>query len=128
MVAGTIAVIDIVVLYLLYSVWGMNVYIGRVVSYGSAITTGYFLNSRYTFHDHERTRPLAAEMSRFFAVFGVGGLINYAVFAVIVTLGHAIGTGAAPGFWLPLIGIVAGGMAGMGFNYGFSHKLVFHNR
>ncbi len=128
MVAGTIAVIDIVVLYLLYGIWGVNVYIGRVVSYGSAITTGYFLNSHYTFHDHERARPLAAEMSRFFAVFGLGGLINYAVFAAIVALGYAMDTGATLGFWVPLIGIGAGGMAGMGFNYGFSHKLVFHNR
>ncbi|MDZ7749174.1 MAG: GtrA family protein [Halofilum sp. (in: g-proteobacteria)] len=127
-VAVTIALVDILVLYLLHGLGGLNVYLGRVVSYGAAVTTGYFLNRRYTFHDHQRRRHLAAEMSRFYAVFGLGGLINYAVFAAIVATGEAVGMAPTLGFWLPLLGIWTGGMAGMGFNYACSHRHVFENR
>ena len=124
----TIAVVDILILYLLHGAGGLNVYLGRVVSYGAAITTGYFLNRRYTFHAHRRRRHLFVELCRYYTVFGLGGLINYGVFAMIVATGNALGAAPTLGFWLPLIGIWAGGMTGMGFNYGGSHRLVFRNR
>ena len=127
-VATTIAVIDIVILYLLHGAGGLDVYLARLFSYGAAMTAGYFLNRRYTFHHRRRARHLAVEISRFYLVFGLGGLINYAVFAAIVAAGDVAGVEPTLRFWLPLIGIQAGGVAGMAFNYGFSHKLVFQSR
>lgn len=127
-VATMIAVIDIAILYLLHVAGGLNVYLARLVSYGAAMTAGYFLNSRYTFYHRRGERHLAAEISRFYLVFGVGGLINYAIFAAIVAAGDVAGVEPTLRFWLPLIGIQAGGVAGMAFNYGFSHKLVFQSR
>ncbi|WP_440996831.1 GtrA family protein [Arhodomonas sp. SL1] len=128
LVATTIAGIDILILYLLHGAGGLNVYLARIFSYGTAMTVGYFLNNRYTFRDHRRTRHLAAELSRFYAVFGLGGLINYGVFAAIVAVGDVADAGPTVRFWLPLLGIWMGGIGGMAFNYGVSHKLVFHNR
>ncbi len=127
-VATTIAGIDIAVLYALHGGLGTNVYLARIVSYGAAMTTGYFLNRRYTFHDHTRTQSMRGELARFYAVFAGGGLINYAVFSAIVAGGAAAGAGPSTRLWLPLLGVWLGGMAGMGFNYALSHKLVFANR
>lgn len=127
-VAGTIAGIDILVLYLLHGGLGVNVYLARAISYTAAITAGYFLNQHFTFHHHERTRSILVELSRFYTVFAGGGLVNYATFAAIVALGSAAAPDPTLRFWLPLLGVWIGGMAGMGFNYGFARKLVFHNR
>lgn len=127
-VATAIACIDIAVLYLLHGGLGANVYLARVISYTAAMTAGYFLNRRYTFHDRRGTQSIPAELARFYAVFASGGLINYAVFAAVVAGGAAAGAGPTIRFWLPVLGVWLGGMAGMAFNYGFSHKLVFRNR
>lgn len=127
-VATTIAGIDIGVLYCLHAALGVNVYVSRIISYTTAMTAGYFLNRHYTFHDHERTRSVPAELGRFYSVFLTGGLVNYATFAAIVALGDAVGVTSATRFWLPLVGVWIGGMAGMALNYALSHKLVFENR
>lgn len=128
LVAAIMAGIDILILYLLHGAGGLNVYLARILSYGTAMTAGYFLNNRYTFHSYQRTRHLAAELSRFYAVFGIGGVINYGIFAAIVAAGGIAGAGPTLRLWLPLLGIWMGGLGGMAFNYGCSHKLVFQNR
>lgn len=124
-VATAIAVIDIGVLYGLHTGLGFNVYLSRLVSYFAAMTSGYFLNRHFTFHQHERFRTILADLARFYTVFAGGGLINYGVFAAVVAAGHRAGLGPAALFWLPLVGVWLGGMVGMGFNYVASHKLVF---
>ncbi|MGB0515256.1 MAG: hypothetical protein ACPGJE_10495, partial [Wenzhouxiangellaceae bacterium] len=48
----------------------------------------------------------------------------YTVFSLIVTLGAGLGPGLTRTM-LPLIGVWAGGMVGMCFNFLLSHKLVF---
>ncbi len=125
-VASTIAGIDIVVLYALNLLLEVNVYLARVVSYTAAATAGYFLNRRFTFRDHRPTRRTAADLGRFYTVFAGGGLINYATFAAVVSIGNALSLPATSRYWLPLLGIWLGGLAGMSFNYGLSRKLVFH--
>lgn len=125
LVAVTIALLDAGVLYGLHAALGVNVYIARVPSYLAAMTAGYFLNRRYTFHQHERFRSILADLLRFYAVFAGGGVLNYAVFAAVVALGQAAGLAPAVTFWLPLLGVWVGGLVGMAFNYLFSHKLVF---
>ena len=92
------------------------------------MTAGYFLNRRYTFHDHTRRRHLAKEMGRFYTVFAGGGMLNYVTFAAIIALGQWLSGAAWVRLWLPLLGVWVGGLAGMGFNYGFSRKLVFQGR
>ncbi len=127
-VATTIACIDIAALYVLNGALGANVYLARIISYTAAMTAGYFLNRRYTFYDHRRTQSIPAELARFYAVFASGGSINYAVFSGVVAGGAAAGAGPTIRFWLPLLGVWLGGLAGMAFNYGFSNKFVFQNR
>lgn len=124
-VACSISAIDISVLYGLHEGYGVNVYLSRVLSYSLAMTAGYFLNRHFTFYHHRRFRHLLADLVRFYAVFAVGGLINYGIFALTVTLGHPLGLEPDATFLFPLLGVWLGGMAGMSFNYVVSHKLVF---
>jgi len=125
-VACVLAVIDIGVLYAATLLLGINIYLARVASYAAAATAGYFLNRRFTFHARERTRHTVADLGRFYSVFVGGGLVNYAVFAAIVGVGHHLTSAQAARYVLPLLGVWIGGLAGMGFNYTLSRKLVFH--
>lgn len=124
-VACSISVIDIGALYGLHEGFQVNVFLSRAVSYFLAITAGYFLNRHFTFHHHERFRNLLTDLVRFYSVFAMGGLLNYGIFALTVTLGHQLGLKPGATFLLPLLGVWLGGMAGMTFNYIASHKLVF---
>jgi putative flippase GtrA len=127
-VAGTIALIDIGLLYGLHEGIGVDVYISRLFSYFAAMTAGYFLNRHFTFHQHERFRTVLHDLGRFYVVFSGGGLLNYGVFALVVSIGREAGLKPGAVFWLPLLGVWLGGMVGMCFNYFFSHKLVFDDQ
>jgi len=124
-VGTSIAFIDAGLLYLLKDAPGFNVYLARLVSYGAAMSVGYFLNRYFTFHHLDRVRVLWDELLRFFSVHALGGLLNFAVFALIVMLGDKIGL---TGFWKavwPLIGVWVGGLFGLTFNFLLSKKIVF---
>lgn len=124
-VGGTISIIDAGVLYLLKDAPGFNVYLARVVSYAAAMSAGYLLNRYFTFHHLDRARVLWDELLRFFSVFAAGGLLNYGVFSLIVTLGSQLELTALQLALLPLAAVWIGGLAGMCFNFLLSHKLVF---
>ncbi|WP_161598938.1 GtrA family protein [Aidingimonas lacisalsi] len=126
LVGGTIALIDAGSLYGLHDGFDLNLYLSRVFSYGLAITAGYFLNRHFTFHYHQRFRSILSELMRFYAVHATGGMINYGLFALVLLAGGAIGLTPGAVYWLPLLGIWLGGVAGMCFNFFVSHKLVFH--
>lgn len=125
LVATCVSLIDIGLLYALHAGVGFNVYAARVVSFAAAISVGYRFNRRFTFHWHRRSRGLAAELARFYAVFGTGACVNYGVFALVVALGHWTGLSGAAAFWLPLAGVWLGGVCGMCLNYWAARRLVF---
>lgn len=112
-------------LYLLKDAPGFNVYLARVVSYAAAMTAGYLLNRYFTFHHLDRVRVLWHELLRFFSVFAAGGMVNYAVFSLVVTLGSGLDLTRFQAAILPLVAIWIGGLVGMSFNFFMSHKLVF---
>lgn len=127
-VGGTIALIDAGVLYLLKDLPGFNVYTARVFSYTAAMATGYLLNRYFTFHHIERGRVLIDELLRFFSVHAVGGLINFGVFSLIVIAGEHAELSRIWHALVPLLGVWAGGVVGMCFNFLVSRKLVFDDR
>lgn len=127
-VGSTIALLDAALLYLLKDLPGFNAYIARVFSYTAAMSTGYVLNRYFTFHHIERGRALVDELLRFFSVHALGGVLNLAVFSLVVFLGEQA---ELTRFWagvMPLIGVWVGGLVGMTFNFLFSSKLVFDER
>lgn len=124
-VGSTIAIIDAGVLYLLKDLPGFNVYTARIVSYGCAMTTGYLLNRHFTFHHLERIRVLWHELVRFFSVHALGGVLNFAVFSLVVIAGEQARVTGLAGHLVPLFGVWIGGVAGMCFNFWMSRKHVF---
>ncbi|NKI36533.1 GtrA family protein [Wenzhouxiangella sp. XN79A] len=127
-VGGTIAIIDAGLLYLLKDLPGFNVYTARLVSYFAAMCAGYFLNRYFTFHHLERGRVLWDELLRFFSVHALGGALNFAVYALVVTLADRMGATGRVALFAPLAGVWVGGVVGMCFNFLMSRKHVFDGR
>lgn len=127
-VGGTIAVIDVGLLYALKDLPGFNVYTARLVSYAAAMIAGYLLNRHFTFRHTERHRSLHHELARFLAVHALGGLVNYGVFFLIVRAGQQAGLGGLAATLLPLVAVWAGGLVGMTLNFLLARRWVFDRR
>ena len=125
-VGVSISVIDALVLYALLGL-GVNPYLGRAVSLAAAMAAGYFLNRYFTFHHLETGRALWHSLLRHYSVHAVGAGINIAVYSLVLQVGLEMGKEIAASATLPLLGVWIGGMAGLGFNYILSKKLVFDN-
>lgn len=124
-VGGAISLIDAGLLYLLKDQPPFNVYTARVLSYFTAMCAGYLLNRHFTFHHLDRDRRLWDELLRFFSVHALGGLLNFAVFSLIVALAAGQGMTGPGSQFIPLLGIWIGGLVGMTFNFLMSKKHVF---
>jgi putative flippase GtrA len=116
---GTAAfVVDTTVLYL--ALWaGLGLYSGRVVSYLIAATFTWYGNRRITFATRARGVPAAtAEWGRFLLANLVGGAVNYATYAALVS---QFGLVRAH----PVLGVAAGAIAGLSVNFTLSKRVVF---
>jgi putative flippase GtrA len=112
-------VVDVSVLHVT-QLLGMDRYSGRVCSYLFAATTTWALNRRFTFGAHRSANKLA-EWARFLSANLVGGAINYAVYAGLVSWTALVAT-------YPSLGVCAGSIAGLTANFTLSRKLVFNKR
>lgn len=118
-VVGTAAfLVDAAVLYV--AVWaGLGLYSGRIVSYLVAATFTWYGNRRITFDSRAQSAPAAmAQWIRFLLTNLVGGAVNYAVYAVLVSQLELVRA-------YPVIGVAAGSIAGLGVNFTLSRWLVF---
>jgi putative flippase GtrA len=59
-----------------------------------------------------------SQWGRFLAANALGGVVNYAVYAVLVTLVPVVAA-------YPVLGVAAGSLAGLVFNFTASKKWVF---
>lgn len=109
--------VDAGVLLLARDMLGLDLYTGRVLSYLCAATFTWICNRRFTFTYAERAAP-ARQWLRFLGANALGGLVNYSVYALIVTFTQ---TGTT---W-PVTGVAAGSIAGLAFNFTASKLWVF---
>jgi putative flippase GtrA len=113
---GTIGfLVDASVLRLVVAFLGLNLYVGRVVSFLVAATVTWALNRTYTFK-HKGAR--GAQWVRFVLANAIGGFANFGVYAAMVSslpFVHAH----------PVIAVACGSLAGMCFNFFLSKWLVF---
>lgn len=117
-IAGTIALfIDMGVVEALIRLVRLDYYSARVFSYLVAASAAWALNRRFAFHDADRSRP-RAQWLRYLALNAFGGAVNYAVYAVLVTVFAFFRT-------FPFVAVAFGSLAGMTFNFIASRKLVF---
>ena len=110
-------IVDTAVLYLAMFGTGLGLYSGRVVSYLVAATFTWAANRRFTFVQNDPS-PVVQQWARFLLANGIGAVVNYGVYAALVTF---VPLAAA----YPVIGIGAGSIAGLAFNYNSSKRWVF---
>ncbi len=120
---GAVAfVVDTLVLYAGLAV-GLGLYWGRLLSYFVAATFTWYANRRITFgatRAHGATAA-TAEWMRFLAANLVGGIVNYTLYAWLVSAFPLVRT-------YPVFGVAAGAIAGLGANFTLSKFVVFRER
>lgn len=109
---------DSTALSVLVRVIGLGALEGRVLSYLGAATLTWFLNRRVTFAAARSDSP-GSEWAKFILLNVSGGAVNYAVYAVYITV-HGV---TAPSL---VTGVAAGSLAGMTVNFYVSRRFVFN--
>ena len=109
--------VDIAVLYACIQIGGLGLYASRVVSYLAAATTTWGLNRVFTFTGNH-VGKIHHQWARFVTVNAFGGIVNYAVYALLISAGDPFVTH-------PALAVAAGSLSGMFFNFTASKKLVF---
>ena len=113
-------VVDTAVLYLAKDDLGLGLYAGRVLSFLVAATTTWLLNRVFTF-GNPPVKSLLREWLHFLSVNSIGGLVNYGVYTALVSM---VATVAQH----PVLGVGAGAIAGLAFNYLGTKHAVFRHR
>ena len=117
-IVGTIGfLVDALVLTFLLSATGFGFYLGRLISFLIAATVTWGLNRRFTFRDR-RPHGKVKQWMRFVVVNSGGGLINYGAYSMLIL------TFEIARAW-PVMGVAAGSIAGLAFNFTVSKFLVF---
>ena len=98
----------------------LDLYTGRVFSYFVAATCTWALNRRFTFV-HPDPAPAFLQWLKFMGANALGGAVNYAVYAAVVTY-----TAIGPVY--PVVGVAAGALVGLVFNFSVNKFWVFRTR
>jgi putative flippase GtrA len=124
MVGGVGLVVDTTVLYLCIYGLHLGFYVSRLISYLVAATTTWALNRIFTFKGAE-SGPLYRQWAHFVAVNSFGGIVNFAVYSAVLAVGRPFMGWPLLAAFLPMMGVVAGSLAGMFLNFAASKRLVF---
>jgi putative flippase GtrA len=109
--------VDVAVLYLLLANTNFGHYGARAISFLTAATTTWTLNRNFTFRgEHDGT--LWRQWAKFVAANSFGGLLNYGTYAALVAYSPLVAAH-------PILGVAAGSIVGMFFNFTAAKKLVF---
>ncbi|WP_211471083.1 GtrA family protein [Collimonas humicola] len=111
--------VDAGVLYLLKG-W-LGLYWARVPSFICAATATWLLNRRFTFRNRVSGMSMAQEYARYFGLMLGGGVVNYLVYAIALSLLPA-------GAYRPLASVALGSIAGMFVNYCSARYFVFRRK
>lgn len=104
--------------YLLVLVGPLGPIGGRAISFSLAVLTTWLINRNFAFGDKRSTLPLHIEFGRYLASMTVGGVANWCAYGLVLLLAPNVPA-------LPLIGVVAGSIAGMGVNLFLAQRFVF---
>lgn len=107
--------VDAAALYLVRGTLGL--YAGRVLSFFVAVSFTWALNRRFTFAG-AAAAPWLRQWLQFVGANGIGAVVNFAVYAMLVTVVPCIATH-------PVIAVGAGSLSGLGFNFTASKHWVF---
>lgn len=117
-VGGIGFLVDTGVLYTCMYLLGMGPYSGRVVSFIVAASTTWICNRLFTFKGHESDDAAHVQWAKFVVVSMGGFVFNYGAYALLIATIPLVHEH-------PVIGVAAGSIAGMFFNFFVSKKVVF---
>ena len=116
LVGGFAGLVDMAVLQVLFTA-GSGLYASRIVSYLCAATFAWWFNRRFTFAGR-RSPSLVQEWVRYLAANFWGGLLNYAIYALLVS-------SVAVFAHYPFLAVAVGAAAGLTMNFVLSSRYVF---
>ena len=98
----------------------LNAYLGGVFSFFVAVTFTWWGNRTLTFAAHAARGggSIAKEWLAFVTANGIGFLVNYSVYAILVAIGPKP-------LDSPFVALVFGTLAGLVFNFILSSRFVF---
>lgn len=108
--------VDAGVLYLLKGALGL--YAARAVSFLAAVFTTWIVNRNLAFQVRKSGAPLRKEFSAYLMLMTSGGLVNYALYASLVT-------GSVLVAQHPVIGVAVGSLGGVFVNFVTARFLLF---
>ena len=119
-VGGAGFLVNEAALWIALTLLHFNPYVAGLFSFLVAATFSWWGNRMLTFRERAARGPrsMAAEWMTFVAVNGIGFLVNYAVYASLVTF-------AAPPLNSPFVALAFGTLGGLLFNFALSSRLVF---
>jgi len=111
--------VDAAVLTIVVATLGVNLYVGRIVSFLTAATATWALNRRFTFSDAASASP-ATEWLRFVLSNTLGGGVNFGIYSWLVADYAVVHE-------LPVLGVACGSIAGMLVNFSLTKIFVFRS-
>lgn len=117
MVGGVGFVVDAGVLWFCMTLLGLGPYSGRVVSFIAAATTTWFCNRVFTFRG-QGTGALHKQWLKFVLVSIGGFTFNYGAYYILMETQPLVRE-------YPTLGVAAGSLAGMFFNFFVARRVVF---
>jgi putative flippase GtrA len=101
----------------------LNAYVAGLCSFLVAVTFTWWGNRTFTFRDEAASgrNSMAAEWAKFVAANGLGFAINYAVYAMLISLAFRPANN-------PFLALAAGTLAGLAINFALSSRVVFNAR
>jgi putative flippase GtrA len=99
---------------------GSGLYLGRMLSYLTSVTSTWTLNRRYTF-GAPRGTSLLREWARYAVSQLSGAAVNLSTYALLVSMSAVCAA-------YPVLAVAAGSLAGMLINYSVARSFIFPSR
>ena len=109
-------VVDTSVLYLLIYGAGLHPLLARIPSFLSSSAFTWLFNRSWTYRG-PHSGSMAGQWARFVAVNAFGGVVNYAIYALLLL--------EEPFRTHPVLAVALGSLAGLAFNFSASRRFVF---
>jgi len=109
--------VDAGLVALLTGALGLGPIIAQVIAFAAAVTVTWLINRHWTFAAHASDRWLH-EWTRYVAANSIGALVNNGIYVVLVLTETMFSKE-------PILAIIAGSIAGMGFNFASAKMAVF---
>ncbi|MDD3288048.1 MAG: GtrA family protein [Alphaproteobacteria bacterium] len=110
-------IVDAAVLMFCIKELGLGPYSGRVISFIAAASTTWICNRHFTFKG-QGSGHFSVQWAKFVVTSAGGFVFNYGTYAALIASAPLVAE-------YPVIGVAAGSLAGMFFNFFTAKKLVF---